>query len=240
MKPYLSILLLISFITSAQTKAFTPTKGKIVFSEQTIMEDASTYSKSVKALVSDAGKTAEREGTTVDTVQLSQIAAVIEKDHLSPKNKRHFDFKEGIIVSYQTFNGEKRGDYKLIDVKNATTSMLAKKDSTTIYLKDRPYQYSENEVVSLKEFKNETRTIQGYKCYKVVATIKEKGSSSELVNNSLTYKELWVADNIKCLYHPVIYEKTILKKYYPLEIKEYSDLLKGVVTLYVLDTITLR
>jgi hypothetical protein len=204
------------------------------------MEDASTYSKSVKALVSDAGRTAEKEGATVDTVQLSQIAAVIEKDHLSSKNKRHFDFKEGIIVSYQTFNGEIRGDYTLIDMKEGTTSMLAKKDSTTIYLKDRPYQYSQNEVVSLKEFKNETRTIKGYKCYKVVATIKEKATNSELLNNSLIYKELWVIDDIKCLYHPVIYEKAILQKYYPLEIKEYSDLLKGVVTLYVLDTITLR
>ena len=240
MKPYILTIFLISLITSAQNKPFTPTKGKFVFSEQTIMEDASTYCKSVKALVSDAGKTAEKEGTTVDTVQLNQIAAVIEKDHLSPKNQKHFDFKDGIIVSYQTFEEKIRGDYKLIDVKNATTSMLAKKDSTTIYLKDRPYQYSENEVVSLKEFKNETRTIQGYKCYRVVATIKEKGSSSELLNNSLTYKDLWVTDVIKCLYHPVIYEKAILQKYYPLEIKEYSDLLKGVVTLYVLDTITLR
>ena len=53
-------------------------------------------------------------------------------------------------------------------------------------------------------------------------------------------RELWVTEEIKCNYHPVINDIEILEKYYPLEIIEYSNDIKGVLTSYKIETLELK
>ncbi|VXC11271.1 conserved hypothetical protein [Flavobacterium sp. 9AF] len=51
---------------------------------------------------------------------------------------------------------------------------------------------------------------------------------------------MWVTTQIKCNYHPVINEKDILIKYYPLEIVESFEGLEGQITTYTLDKISIK
>ena len=109
---------------------------------------------------------------------------------------------------------------------------------------DESNQYveiEENEIIKLIEHKNETKLINGYACFKVVYSYKEPASEFDFFENVITNtRELWVTEGIKCNYHPLINESEILEKYYPLEIIEYSDDLKGFRTTYKVATIKIN
>ena len=58
--------------------------------------------------------------------------------------------------------------------------------------------------------------------------------------NYILKRELWVTNQIRCNFHPVINEKDILIKYYPLEIVESFEGLEGQITTYTLDKISIK
>jgi hypothetical protein len=61
-----------------------------------------------------------------------------------------------------------------------------------------------------------------------------------VANVTSNIRELWVTQEIKCNYHPVINEEEILNKYYPLEIIEYSDEIKGQKTTYKIESLDIN
>jgi hypothetical protein len=60
------------------------------------------------------------------------------------------------------------------------------------------------------------------------------------VNSKKQTKELWVTENIKSLYHPVLKYKTILQKYYPLEISESIEEMNGIKKMDIIDKFDLK
>lgn len=51
---------------------------------------------------------------------------------------------------------------------------------------------------------------------------------------------MWVTDKIKSLYHPIVFDKAILEKYYPLEILETQNDIRGFERRFRLEKIELK
>jgi hypothetical protein len=60
------------------------------------------------------------------------------------------------------------------------------------------------------------------------------------MNQYKQIRELWVTTQINCKYHPIINEKEVLLKYYPLEIIESSEMMEGYITSYTLESLTVK
>ncbi|MBP6039165.1 MAG: hypothetical protein KA523_03085, partial [Flavobacterium sp.] len=102
------------------------------------------------------------------------------------------------------------------------------------------FEFDKNEIIKLTEYKNETKLINNYKCFKVIYSFNTKENSFDFNNFSMNNRELWVTEEIRCNYHPVINEIEILDKYYPLEVIEYSNEIKGTITTYKIETLKLK
>lgn len=92
--------------------------------------------------------------------------------------------------------------------------------------------------LKIQELKKEKRIIKGIKCFKInvsytVVIIFDKKNEfpglkvpDRIINLE---SEMWVTEKIKSIYHPAFKVKEILEKYYPLEIKEKNNSIKGIV-----------
>lgn len=118
------------------------------------------------------------------------------------------------------------------------------KDSTSIISENIPYQYSQNEIIEINEFRDEIKTINGFKCFKIIMSFRPNSNGGDefesFMQQYLHKRELWVTDKIKCNYHPVINDEEILSKYYPLEIVESNEIIEGFVTSYKLNTLSIK
>lgn len=94
--------------------------------------------------------------------------------------------------------------------------------------------FKPNEYVEITENKKDRKKILNYECYKVI--LKEKQTYvignldySEIFKDKyiVIVTEMYETTEIKCLFHPLIFDKSTLKKYYPLEIKINNDLISG-------------
>ena len=124
-----------------------------------------------------------------------------------------------IAYNFLKFNVEINrltNDYKRYHLR---TNKLTKVKKYSFYNPDKPYK----EII----YKDSIKSINGFNCYKVL--ISEKFGDD---SNSMKYKEMYVTEEIHSLYHPVQIRKELLEKYYPLEVKLYSDFLSDKVTIY--------
>ncbi|MFC4636597.1 hypothetical protein ACFO3O_22020 [Dokdonia ponticola] len=161
--------------------------------------------------------------------------------------KKYHVFNDSTITSYRKLNDKIQGDYQLINRNTQTYSMRSKIDSTIIPIMDNSYEYLDEDRIIISEYKDQNKIINGLDCFKVVLTKIDKISSDEGI--SLLYDELenpqttyvlYVTESLKCKYHPVINYKSILEKYYPLEIVEYSNLIQGIESIYSLKEFSLK
>lgn len=241
----LTALHLISAACCAQqAKPFIPAKGEIIFEQREIVGDSDSLQFSVNKMLDEAYNVAEQERaidgieTTIEEKEtaLSMARAGLTGAMSGSKPVRlHHVFKHKVIVGYTTMDNNIIGDYTIIDTQAATTTMLAKKDSSFAYMPNRPYEYTAFTNVEIKEYRNETKTIGGYTCFRVRYAYRE---NDEYLAQFQAVKELWVTEAINSLYHPVIREKEILQKYYPLEITESTDVFKGHKTIYRLVSVS--
>lgn len=244
------VLILPNFIFS-QSKAIVPVTGTIAFAREEIVLDKDLYAKSLNELMPKMKKAIEQqilferldEGKATDTITLkSEIDLMAENFEtmlpLMIEDKKsvikfHHDFNGDKITSYYSLNGKQQVNDKLI-INQTTFEVTNEKNEFT--------EIERKEVVKIIELKNETKILNGLKCFKVIYTYIEPQKSdfdfmSTITNNT---RELWVTEEIKCNYHPVINETEILEKYYPLEIIEYSDEIKGFITKYELVEFSLK
>lgn len=228
------ILLIISFSIHAQTKPFTPTKGEIVFRETTKITDRKLFGESLKILKEELIKSLkesvseeDNDGREQEIEQMIEQSSDMMESMLFPEKSSqtyHHKFDKSKIISFVSSNNKVLGDYEIIDTNKATSSILAKKDSVTIF-GEKSYPYSTHVIIKITEDKKDRKTINGYDCYKVTYEYKESNNVEEedflnLINDIAHKREMWVTDKIKTLFHPVIFEKSILEKYYPLYILE--------------------
>lgn len=261
MKTTTFILLLITSIVYSQTiKTIVPTTGIIVLKKKEIITDTEKYKKSFAEFISkmiDYQIENELNERLVfpDSLQIEQLKSEMKMmfllemdndlDNKEEKNIKHIlKFKNNSIVQYITSFDEVIEDYTIINPQTQLTKIMAS-DSLTVLSENKLYEYNISKILELEEFKQETKLINGYNCFKVIMKCKSNLQSDDefdtfINENYILKRELWVTTQIKCNYHPVINEKDILIKYYPLEIIESFEGLEGQATTYTLEKISLK
>lgn len=246
----LIIFLLVLTKVSSQNKAMVPKSGTIVFAKEEIVLDKDLYIKSFSEFIPKMKEPMFKEicleritaGIPIDTLQLkSEIEEMIStmiftipfmmEDKEKKEVKFNHEFRGDTIFKYNTING---GFYNEKKISQASGTVLNEYGGYV--------ELDSEKIISLTEYRNESKFINGFRCFKIIYTYNESSAndydlfSSFLINT----RELWVTEEIKCNYHPVINKSKILEKYYPLEIIEYSDEIKGFVTNYKLVEFSLK
>jgi hypothetical protein len=243
MKQIYILLFLFSLIVYSQNKTIVPTKGAIVFVCKTTITDQVLFDQSKKEFKKKFFESFKSELVfeqlsngvkKVDTAKVSEAVKVMEmtlggnfeQDVFKDYNgyQYHHEFQDSLIKEYK-INHDVKEDFFTI---NSKTKAFVNNTG------NGNYEYSSNRLIEMKEFKNETKIINGYKCFKVIYNYSEPdlGEFSTLMSQYIHKRELWVTDKINVCIHPIINDAEILEKYYPLEITEYSDRLKGSVKEY--------
>lgn len=246
-----------SFILNSQNKTIVPTSGTIVFKCNEVIIDSIKFRESMKnlkkLLISQYKKeyvlNKIEDGEEVDTLQLNLfINSIPPVESMFPVfNNRvkefHHEFDNDKIKFFITQNSKKTTNDVVIDITKKYENPVQIENNTDENIdviedkSNHTFQYSNNKIIEIKEYKEEKKVINGYNCYKVIYSFKDLNDDSSYF---IIIREIWVTDKIKTLFHPVVMEKSILEKYYPMQILEYSDELKGFQTNYTLDTFTLK
>lgn len=220
MKKNIIVLLLFCNAMFSQNKTIVPTFGAIVFVKEENIYDKDLYIKSFKELKPKMKKAMMDEiyierltdGKKTDTILLkSEVEKRLEAFEMmlpliingsKEEIKFYNEFNKNIITKYQTIDGELINNKIII---NKTTSEM--KDEYDEYA-----EIEENEIIKLTEFKNQTKVINGFNCFKVVYSYKASNKEFDFFSNAISnIREIWVTQDIKCNYHPVINELEILK-----------------------------
>jgi len=125
---------------------------------------------------------------------------------------------DSLILFQEEVDGRIIGDYTVVSTNNLLTHKLTRIDSTTKYRENIPYQYLDKKILELKEFPNQTETIKGFNCFKVIMLIQESYYTKSS-KDTVKY-ELYVTKELNLKIHPFFKVKQILDEYYPLEIKK--------------------
>lgn len=250
------ICLFLGLMGFAQKNAFTPVKGMITFSRQEIVTDKLKCEASVKNMLSELTKSVIRDREDMEEpIDSSNIRAVSEM--LDDQNivdlfvgefmksddrdvKFHHIYNDEIIYEYVSqFDFPTKDYYEVINAKSSVIKSVSN-DSTTVLAQNKPYEYSNDEVIKFEEFRNEIKEINGFKCFKVILEFKSGPDINKdegynlFLNSKKQIKELWVTEQIRSLYHPVLKYKSILEKYYPLEVSESNEVMDGFKTIYTI------
>ena len=231
------ILFLGLSINAQSKKSFVPTKGDIVFKEISKITDRKAFDETLKiskksfkeSLINSLLKEPENKGREKEIEQLVT---------LSSEMLETTSFRQD---SLQTYHHE----YNNSQIRN-----IISRDQNMNFVRrddiiDNKYEYSGNIIINVVADKKSKKRINGYDCYKVIYEYKSNDKTGDedfmkFAGNMIYKREMWVTDKIKSLYHPVIYEKEILEKYYPLDILETQSDVKGFETRFVLQKITLQ
>jgi len=216
-------------------KSFIPTKGEIVFREISKITDRKSFDgaleRSKEKFMESLKKTfLKEEASAGKEHEIDQNVALasemLETLHFSQGSSRTYHLR---------FNGLEIGSLILEGEEVFTDNVFV----------ENTYPYSLNVILKIVTDKQSKKTINGYDCYKVTYEYKENDKEGDedylqYVKNTIHKREMWVTDKIKSLYHPVIYEKQILEKYYPLDILETQSDIKGFERKFILQNITLE
>lgn len=262
---YLAFTLLLVLSVLGQNKEVTPKKGIISFKKTEIITDSLIYKKSKRDLVIEMFKfNAKNLSDDADSIAVNNMIQEIadnfdmfdeplEKINKSIKSVNMIFYSDSIDY-YWTEDNNLIGFHNIINIKDFPEPQAKFKTSVQKFIqqeynvygdrKEYNFYFSNNQILEIKEFREEIKTIKGYICFRVIYTYLENGldTGDDFTNFMKKYpntRELWVTDRIKTLFHPVITDKEILQKYYPLEIKEYLETAKGIEMYYELENISL-
>ena len=256
-----SCLLIVFFSLNiySQNKTIVPKKGTIVFNCNEIITDKKLYEVSKKEFKTNFSLflknkiITEREqlDEKIDSLQLKNILEQFENGfelifnnlfiNLNGGYQYHHTFDNSKITYQVTKNGELIGKNQTIDVNdNIRTEATEVSNNSEMPFINVFAHFDDNDIIEIKEFRNEKRKIKNFDCFKVLISYKETLDDLDFFNSYIFYRELWVSEKIKCLHHPIIKYPIILEKYYPLEIMEYSDMQKGIIKEYKVEEISLK
>ena len=246
-KKWYFILLLISLTSNGQQKTIIPTKGIVVFNCTEEIYDLKLYENSkkefLKSLIQGTNNAMKKERSEIEFQTDSIIMnSVIEEsssffiDELFSKKdmKFYIEYNDTLVTKKEIKDNI---DQQVVIINSNTRKFKNE-------LTEGIYDASEIKILNFKENKNNTKIINGYKCFKVEYSFVETDSNDEdfnkFMSNFTINRKMWVTDKIKSSFHPIINDNEILEKYYPLEIVEYSDSMKGLITTYKLDKLDIK
>lgn len=130
--------------------------------------------------------------------------------------------------------------YEQINKKSLNANIIERNRNTNTYkiLPQRKVKfYSTSSRYDLIEYRDQTKVILGYKCFKVLLKKKFQNNSRSVIYDF----EMYVTEDIDLNYNPANRNKDILEKYYPLEIiKKPRQEVMGEVTVWKVKHIDLN
>lgn len=238
---YRLILLLTVFNSYSQNSIMVPKSGTIIFRRDQIIFDNQSFEQSTKELSKKMIVTMKNDCNLSDE-------SFNEIEYFKSANL-YQDFFGNSFETYKfynTFKGEKIEYWYSIDDEIQNDTIVFQIDNLPLQFeshhRNSEFLYPIVRILNINEFRDENKDIEGYPCFKVEFTYSEKYSEDDwkCFRNNLTQRmELWVTEKIKANFHPVLNSAEILEKYYPLEIIEYTDELKGVQVVYKVEKISL-
>ncbi|TKC13137.1 hypothetical protein FA048_05860 [Pedobacter polaris] len=242
----------LTIAVSAQQKKIIPKKGEVVFTSENIILDEVLFNATMKGIqqkmINHLRAKLELEGNQkIDTTLLQQfISTNIMADYMvqqKHKNSHHV-YENRFIKSFESADETIPHSFSYINQDSSNYVRRQVLDGDTSETEATAFEYQKNRDITIKEFKQEQKIINGFKCFKVTYQYKEDFDGDEelgaiLTTNEYSTTEFWVTTDIQSLFHPVCRIKEILVKYYPLEISQQSSLAKGFKIIHRLKNITL-
>lgn len=253
----LSLLLSSGFIPLI-AQGFIPKQGEIAFVKEISIYDKIAFETSINVLVDDFAillkkqviKEKEMNFEEVDENEIdmliglskSSMRGFFKKMYTNEKVYNYHKYQDSLIISYRKVDNHIVGNYRAINKNTGEFYTLSKLDSTSLNSPKAVAEYREELNPRIEEYKDVTKTINGFNCFKVVFTVSEKIDDifEEEEYDVYTTYVLYVTDEIRAKFHPVFDYETVLEKYYPLEISETLGGIEGVETTYTLDEFTLN
>ncbi|TCC89476.1 hypothetical protein EZ428_17445 [Pedobacter frigiditerrae] len=241
------LLLFITNITFAQTKPFEPKMGSIFLVKENRVIDSKAFEETfnifikefIKGLKDKMVKEYKLANKPMDTLQLNEIAAPIKEllfETISEPGKKSFaiEYKADKIFYTQLDDENNSNELYYFDkLKNIVINSFNQSQLVDYFRQEQ--------IISIKEYREQTKIIQGYKCFKVIYQYKENSENEEIFMPPIVYtRELWVTEQLKSPFHFAVKANEILSKYYPLEIVEHIDKISGLETTYILTSINLK
>ncbi|NML56538.1 hypothetical protein [Chryseobacterium cheonjiense] len=234
---------------------YKPTKGEVVFISKAKIADRKlfdkTFKKYKKVFIEATRRTDKiRNGNNPDHKIVKQqedlykklfTSSFIEKTMLFIEDSAIYTHKYTDSVIW--YNKRKLSNNKItsrekINIKSNILFNLSQNDSTRI-IEKYTYSYSPIKITKILEKRNIRKNINNFECFKVIYEFKVIEAKSYFAENIVYRREAWVTDKIKSVFHPVVDEQEIIKKYYPLEVKETIKGVKGFERTYILNKLTL-
>lgn len=254
MKNIFLLLIFFGLILEAQTKKiFTPTKGEVIFREVSKITDRKLFDKtfiSYKKVFVQGNRISDslKNGKNPDPKLVKQQQDLY-KSLLSSKfiemTKESSDilihkYEDSIIYGYKkSIDGNILLGKEIINLNNNKYYNFSPNDSTQL-LGEMVYSFAPIKMLTVTEQKKNKKIIAGYDCFKVIYEFIVTEIKDYFSENTIYRREAWVTDKIKSIYNPVANEKEIIDKYYPLEVTETINGVKGYEVKYTLEKITLK
>ncbi|TDE42868.1 hypothetical protein E0I26_11865 [Flavobacterium rhamnosiphilum] len=227
----LILILIISNLLYSQNETIVPKNGAIVFIKKEIITDTLLYKKSFdksfyKMLLEAKKEVLMERGNKISQIpdsinqQLNQMFEMMKsiamQEIISNKPK-------SLIKYHHTYN-----NYEIEEFISVNDKYLNKKKITN----STDFQNDDLlAITGIEEYKNETKTIKGLKCFRVVMYYFDLEMPSGF-KSLLNIMELWVTEDIKSKFHPFIKSNEILEKYFPLQVKHTIKDVEGMYTSY--------
>ncbi|WP_108804935.1 hypothetical protein [Aquimarina sp. Aq107] len=116
-----------------------------------------------------------------------------------------------------------------IGLKREDSIFYTYEEKDSIVLNQRKYSQEKYFVIRREEIREDQKIINGYNCYKVNYNYTPDSAVGDPGQTIFMFTTLsmYVTEEIKFLYHPIIKDNEILEKYYPLEIVRTMQLTRG-------------
>lgn len=244
------MFMLFNILCFAQQTKFKPRKGEITFISSAVIPDTTYFTNSLKESQTKfvdhlTKKLAIRSDEKIDTASLiSLMGENINPNLFCEKAEYKHLYRDSIIESYKIIDGKKPYIFSIIEIKKSKYMDVTVMDEDTSATEPNDFRYIKSFEETIKEFRNEKKTINGYECFKVTSTYRISFNEDEeylqkLTNDEKCFAVYWVTEKVNSLFHPVCKEKMILERYFPLELSYINPLHKGLILNYKLKSICL-
>ncbi len=227
----LILILTICNLLNAQNDTIVPKNGAIVFIKKEVITDTllykNSYEKVFDKVLLEATKEALMERGYKNSQMPDSISQQLNKMFAMVKSLAMEDIitnePQNVIKYHHSYNISEIEEFISVNDEN----LEKKKITDSIDFQDDDLIV----ITGTEEFKNETKTIKWFKCYRVVVYYFDFGEPPGL-RSLLNIMELWVTEDIKSKFHPIIKSSSILEKYFPLQIKHNIKDVEGQYTSY--------
>jgi hypothetical protein len=247
-KNYFLLIILISISSIAQNKIIVPKSGTIVFIKETKVIDAVAFKKSFNAYKPKLMKELTNQiifeqlsdGKKIDSTKFKLSIKAIQENFIpffemiiseSENLKIVHQYAKDTIYSHKFENGKK---VSTIFFDKATAIIYNN------YNQEEIKDFYNEEIIEIKEYKNQRKIIKGYDCFKVNYSYIEQAEDDYPLKIIRYKREMWVTEKIKLPFLSMIKDKRLLFDYFPLEIIEHVDGIDGLNTTYILESIVLQ